>query len=236
MTKKLFTSALFAGLAAGLVAAVLQVWLLVPIILEAERYETGELVHFIGPTGADTQTASPSAAPADEEDGGLLMRNSLTFFMNLVTYSGFGLLLVLGFAIAERYGHKLAPGHGVLWGIAAFVALHLAPGAGLPPELPGVPAADLFQRQIWWVVTVLAAVVALVFLVFVRGPVAIATAVALFIAPHLAGAPELASFGGVAPPELGALFAARSMTVSAVIWVTLGSVAGFVWRRSDATA
>ncbi|MFV2035223.1 MAG: CbtA family protein [Halocynthiibacter sp.] len=238
MTRKLFTSALYAGLAAGLVAALLQIWLLVPIILKAEQYESGELVHFINPSAADPEVAAVGVAETSglAKAEGLFQRNALTFFMNFVTYTGFALLLVVGFAIAERAGHKIAPRQGVIWGAAAFVALHLAPAIGLPPELPGVPAADLFARQVWWVITVILAVVALLLLGFVKGPVAIASAVALFLAPQLVGAPELASYGGAPPPELGALFAARSMSVSAVIWLTLGSVAGYFWRRSDIAA
>ena len=43
-----------------------------------------------------------------------------------------------------------------MWGLAGFAVFTIAPGLGLPPELPGVPAAPLLSRQIWWVTAVLA--------------------------------------------------------------------------------
>ena len=44
MTKTLLSSGLIAGAVAGLVMALLQFWLIQPLIVQAERYETGELV------------------------------------------------------------------------------------------------------------------------------------------------------------------------------------------------
>ncbi len=44
--------------------------------------------------------------------------------------------------------------NGALWGAAGWLAVHLLPAIGLPPELPGFPAADLGDRQVWWVATV----------------------------------------------------------------------------------
>ena len=50
----------------------------------------------------------------------------------------------------------ITPRNGLLWGLAGFLAVHLAPAAGLAPELPGMPAADLVARQIWWIGTIIA--------------------------------------------------------------------------------
>ncbi|MEI2612914.1 MAG: CbtA family protein [Candidatus Promineifilaceae bacterium] len=38
----------------------------------------------------------------------------------------------------------------------ASLAFQLAPAFGLPPELPGMAAADLGARQVWWCGTALA--------------------------------------------------------------------------------
>ena len=35
---------------------------------------------------------------------------------------------------------------GLLWGFAGFAVFTLAPGLGLPPELPAMPAAELLPR------------------------------------------------------------------------------------------
>lgn len=49
---------------------------------------------------------------------------------------------------------KLTVWSGMCWGAAGFVVFGVAPGLGLPPELPGMVAATLSKRQVWWVFTV----------------------------------------------------------------------------------
>jgi len=49
---------------------------------------------------------------------------------------------------------------------AGFVAFSLAPAAGLPLGLPGMAAAALEARQIWWVCTVAATAAGLALLAF----------------------------------------------------------------------
>jgi predicted cobalt transporter CbtA len=46
MFMRLFTSAIFAGALAGLVGGILQLGFVQPVLLMAELYETGQLVHF----------------------------------------------------------------------------------------------------------------------------------------------------------------------------------------------
>ena len=48
MVKNLFVSAICAGIAAGLLASVLQFTFVIPVLLEGELYETGARVHFTG--------------------------------------------------------------------------------------------------------------------------------------------------------------------------------------------
>jgi len=229
MIKRLFAGALFAGLTAGLVATVLQVSSLVPIILEAELYETGAKVHF-----ASEPVAAATAAQAIDKSV-LTGRNMLTFASNLVTYVGYGLLMVVGFGLAERAGHKITVRGGLIWGAAGFAAIAVVPGMGLPPELPGAAAADLSSRQIWWLGTVLAAIAAIALIAFGGKPVHFIAALGLLIAPQIIGAPHPTQFAGVVPPEMAGLFASRSIAVNAAIWLTLGSVAGYIWSRADQT-
>ena len=82
-------------------------------------------------------------APADGME-----RTTYSFLANIVTGIGFALLLV---AVSELAGGILSWRQGVLWGLAGFAVFTLAPGLGLPPELPAMPAADLGARQFWWV-------------------------------------------------------------------------------------
>ncbi len=216
-------SALIAGLAAGVVAALLQIFALVPLILEAELYETGARVHF-----SEGSIQSIAEAPAI---GGELSRHLGTLAINLVAWVGFALVLVAGFALAARSGHRVDARRGIVWGLAGFAALTLAPSFGLPPELPGTISAEMHSRQMWWIGCALSTAAGLALLGFGRGPAWLIGGVALLALPHLIGAPHLDTYFGASAPELAALFAARALGVSAVAWVVLGASAGWLWSR-----
>ena len=57
---------------------------------------------------------------------------------------------------------------GLLWGLGGFAVFMLAPSLGLPPELPGMPAAELGPRQVWWLLTAAATAAGLALLAFRR--------------------------------------------------------------------
>jgi cobalt transporter subunit CbtA len=221
MFTRILTSALFAGAAAGLIAALLQLVFVQPVLIHAELYETGELVHF----GAEPVSAHPDLGGFEP------LRNGLSILFTMLTYVGFGLVLVAAMSFAERQGHAINGRAGLLWGLAGFVAFHFAPGLTLAPEVPGVAAADVADRQIWWSATVAAAALAMWLIGFGRNWMAWGGAIVLLLAPHLIGAPEPASFAGPVPTELGALFAARAFGVGFAGWVLLGCFAGYFWQR-----
>ena len=245
MLKKLLASALFAGLIAGLFAAGLQQAFLVPLIVEAELYETGTLVHFGGAEavahGPESGTESgPESgaeavhehAPAGESD---LTRTLLTVLMTVLTTCGFGLFLVAGFVLAERvHLTRVDLRTGLLFGLAGFTATQLLPSMGLSPELPGAAAGELGQRQVWWLFTVAGTLAGIALLAWGDAATKIAGAV-MIAAPHLFGAPHPHEFEGVVPPELAALFAARVLAVGALSWAALGALAGYFWSREKAT-
>lgn len=221
MTRHLVTSALFAGVAAGLIAALLQFWLVTPLLLEGELYETGARIH-----GASTQDAAASIPPQN------LSRHLLTAAFNVVTFTAYALILLAFIALVEMRGQAVTPYLGILWGLAGFCAVQLSPAIGLPPELPGTIAAELVPRQIWWLATVLATGLAIGLIAFTRSPILLLIAVVLLIAPHIVGAPQLDTYSGVAPPELSALFATRSLGVAAASWVSLGFLTAYFWTRT----
>jgi cobalt transporter subunit CbtA len=236
MLRTLLASALFAGLIAGLFAAGLQQAFLVPLITEAELYETGQLTHFAGAESAthDHGTAEPATghdhAAAPAEAG----RTVLTVLMTVLTICGFGLITVAGFALAERMGlARIDLRAGLLFGIAGFAATQLMPGLGLSPELPGSAAGELFARQLWWVLTVAATLAGIGLLAWGGPGLKLAGAVVIAL-PHLVGAPHPEGLTGVVPPELAALFAARALAVGALSWAALGALAGHVWSRETA--
>ncbi len=226
MFKTMLTSAVFAGAAAGLIAALLQLWLVTPLLLEGELYESGARIHFA--TDGSTQSAAGDAPTIWQEPARHLM--SLGF--NMVTFTAFGLFMVAGFALSERAGHVLSARKGLIWGLAAFLAIQLAPAMGLPPELPGTVAAEVEQRQLWWLLTVIATLCGLGLIAF--GPLIAGLAGAgLIAAPHIWGAPHLDTYFGVAAPELAAHFATASLGVSAIAWACLGLIAASIWTQSQ---
>lgn len=237
MTTRLFTSALFAGLIAGLIAVLLQFTLVEALILEGEEYEKGGKSHFGGVLVINEalEADGSAAIEVEEEPENLAKRYALTFFTNFIVFVGWGLIMVAGFAAVEHFGHVVTLKNGLLWGIGGFVAVHMAPALGLPPELPGTPASDLELRQFWWLTTVIATTLALGLFAFGEGILYIVIGLALLIAPHLIGAPHLDGYAGLAPPELSGEYVARSLAVSMAIWASLGLAAGYFWNR-DANA
>ncbi len=260
MIQRMLASALFAGFAAGLLAALLHFAFAQKLILLAEEYETGALVHFLGVAPGDapaghsegdseaTDTASdaeamPTEAVADaatethdatEGETSAIERNGMTVLVYALTYTGYALLMVAGFALSEQFGRKVEARQGLFWGLAGFAALQLAPAMGLAPELPGTMAADLSARQLWWLGTVLATGGGVALLSFGRGVAVWVAAAVLLAAPHVIGAPHLEAFSGIAPPELAAEFAARSLGMALVSWLALGAIAARLWAGKAA--
>ncbi|MFS4439128.1 CbtA family protein [Paracoccaceae bacterium GXU_MW_L88] len=226
MFSRLVTSALLAGAAAGLIAALLQLVFVQPVLLHAELYESGQLTHFGG--GAP--------APAEQDLGGFApMRDGLSILFTMLTYSGYALILTAGMALAETRGARIDGRMGLLWGLAGFFVFHFAPGFSLAPEVPGVAAADVTARQIWWLGTVITAAAALWLIAFHGKPLLWGLAALLLLAPHLIGAPEPDAFTGPVPTEIGALFAARAFGVGMAAWVLLGVFAGYFWEKEGAS-
>ncbi len=148
MIKRIAQTAGFAGLLAALLLTLLQILWVTPLILEAETYEKSE------PVAAQPHEHAPGVAAHvhdeeawEPEDG--WQRTLSTTGGNLVVAVGFALMLAGLFTLR-------APGQtwqGLLWGLAGYAVFCLAPSLGLPPELPGTAAADLVQRQYWWIAT-----------------------------------------------------------------------------------
>ena len=221
MYSRILISAIFAGAAAGLVAGILQLIFVQPVLLHAELYESGELVHF----GGIANSADPALPGFD------VMRDGLSLIFTMLIYTGYALLMIAMMNIAEERGAQIDGRWGIIWGVAGFVAFHLAPGFTLAPEVPGVAAADVTARQIWWFATVISAAIAMWLLAFGGNWAMWGAAAVLLMAPHLIGAPEPDSFTGPVPTEIGALFAARALGVGLAAWVLLGCFAGFFWQR-----
>ncbi len=226
MTKNLLSSALLAGALAGVVAAALQFHFVVPLLLEGELYETGARVHF----PVDGSPQSVAGAPGLGDDW---MRHFMTLGLDFVSFAAYGMILVALMAFAQMRGVEITPRRGLLWGLAGFVAVQLAPAIGLPPELPGTIGAELLPRQIWWASTILASAAGLGLIAFGRGVPMVLAGCALLLAPQLIGAPHLDTYWGVSAPELAAEFATASLGVAAVGWCVLGTACAWFYQRAE---
>ncbi len=130
------------GVIAGIGMTVAQQLATVPLILKAEVFEQAEAAKA---PPAHTHESEAAAAHEHEHGGGWapqdgFERTAFTLAANVLTGIGFALLLI---AASELAGGILNWRQGVFWGLAAFAVFTLAPGLGLPPELPAMPAAEL---------------------------------------------------------------------------------------------
>jgi len=110
-----------------------------------------------------------------------------TLIADILTGIGFALLLAAGLTLR---GGEVTWRAGLFWGLAGFAAFTIAPGLGLPPQVPGSETASLFERQAWWLVTAVSTGCALALFSFTRrAPWAILAAL-LIVLPHLYGRPS----------------------------------------------
>jgi cobalt transporter subunit CbtA len=211
MLKPMLASALFAGVITGVFAAVLQFGFVIPLLLEGELYEAGMRLHF----SATGTPQSDAGAPGLGTDWG---RHLMTLTFNVITFTAYGLVMVALMALARMQGFAVTARLGLIWGLSGFIAVQLAPALGLPPELPGTITPEVGPRQIWWSATILATAGGIGLIAFGRGLVPALAGVVLLLAPHLVGAPHLDTYFGIAPPELSAHFATRSLGAGAAGW------------------
>ncbi|MBI3452030.1 MAG: CbtA family protein [Rhodospirillales bacterium] len=239
MFKRILFIALVAGALGGLVTTGLQMAHLWPLILEAEKYETAAPAH--DHVAASQPATAPEAAAWKPDDGA--ERMGFTLLFNVLT--GFGFALLLNAALVLRRAASadaaLDAGNGALWGLAGFAVFAFVPALGLPPELPGMQAAELVDRQVWWLATVIATAAGLWLLIFGRGTLLGTAALKalgllLLVLPHAIGAPHPvldSAAGPRVPAELAARFAIASLVAAAAFWLVVGAASGWLQRRAD---
>ncbi|MBV9457630.1 MAG: CbtA family protein [Bradyrhizobium sp.] len=253
-----FRSIVFAsvisGFIVGIIVTVLQQFGTVPLILKAEVFEKAAGSH---QTSEPHQTSEAHQAPpaaasghnhadhehADHEHAGEawepkdgVERNAYTAAANVLTAVGFALLLSGFFAVQSgTTGESVSWHQGLMWGLAGFAVFTIAPGLGLPPELPGVPAAPLLSRQIWWVIAALATAAGLGLIFFRRSVPAAIAGLVLIALPHLIGAPELEHVDTNVPSSLSHQFVVAVTLTSLVFWFALGGLTStiFAWFDRD---
>lgn len=247
MFRNIVFAACLAGVLTGSAVTALQLFVTVPIILEAETYEPGGHTH--GASG-HAHAGRPAASEAMTDSGGVFsrlyhsirafqhaesdwepkdgwQRNSSTLVANILIAIAFGLLLVTAFSLRPNPRWS----EGLLWGLGSYATFFALPALGLRPEIPGDFAADLVSRQGWWLMTVLFSGVGLALIALQRPWVWKILGALLVIAPHVLGAPQPEVSGGTAPEALRYTFIWRAALVNVVFWLLLGGLGAWAFRK-----
>lgn len=223
-------TAVLAGALVGTAVTLVQHVGTVPLILKGEVYERAaeQSAAASVPAAAAHEHGDHAHEAAAWEPSEGFERNAFTAAGNVLTATGFALLLAGIFALRAR---TVTWYEGLLWGLSGFLVFTVAPGLGLPPELPGVPAAPLGLRQLWWVATAGATAAGLALLFFKRSPWAAVFGLCLIALPHLIGAPQLEHVHTDVPDVLSRQFVAAVTLTSLLFWALLGSLTGIFYKR-----
>lgn len=217
--RKLFFVAVVSGAIAGLALFFLQHYTTFPLIEKAEVYESA--AEKLNPHHHEAEAWQPREG----------MERTL-YTAAASTLTGIGFALAFWGLMALRPSSPTI-GKGLLWGLAAFVCVNLAPAWGLPPQPPGVPVADLYARQLWWISAVATAAVGLWLLSRRNSPVPLRLlGILIMIPPHIIGAPVAIGTSEV-PAALIREFALASIFSMGCFWGVLGAAGGFLFQRSS---
>jgi cobalt transporter subunit CbtA len=207
MIGRVVLAALLAGIAAGLILGAIQHVRITPLILAAEKYEAAMPGHDEGATHG-----------WQPQEG--LERTAWTTFSLAMAGAGYAVVLA---GISLLTGIPITRGNGLIWGLCGFLAVTVATGAGLPPELPAMASADLLLRQVWWVGTILATGAAIYLIAMRQELWVLALAVVLIALPHVIGAPQPPTLETPIPAGLASEFAANTVAAAAVFWCLIGA-------------
>jgi cobalt transporter subunit CbtA len=226
-------SAVLTGVIAGAAITGAQMVGTIPLIHKGEVYE--RKAEAVAPAPAAAQpahehnhAAGDHSHDAEWEPAEGFQRNAFTTGANILTAIGFALLLAGIFALR---GRPVSWREGLFWGLGGFVVFTAAPGLGLPPELPGMPVADLTMRQTWWIGTACATAAGLGLLVFRHASWAAILGLGLIVLPHLIGAPQAPEGHTGVPEALSHSFVVAATLTGLLFWALLGVLTSIAFRR-----
>ena len=227
MIKRIAQTAGFSGLLAALLLTLLQSFWVAPLILQAETYEQAPAVEAHEHAAGAMAGHSHDAEAWEPEDG----------WQRMLSTTGGNLVVAVGFALMLAGLYTLrAPSRtsqGLLWGLAGYATFCLAPTLGLPPELPGTAAADLVQRQVWWIGAAASTAVGLALIVFAGNWLLKLLGAAIIAVPHVIGAPQPEVHSMLAPQALETQFKIASQLTNAAFWLALGLISAWLFRRKN---
>ena len=230
MFRRIVMTALAAGALAGIFVTGLQMVTTVPLISFAEQYEGGaESGHEHGEEATDGEESSHDHSMAWMPEEGF-ERHGFTLLTSVLMSVGYSFMLAALFALR---GQNVDTRQGVLWGLAGFASLYVAPALGIPPELPGMMGGDFDHRQLWWIATAIATAISLGLLVFGTNAVMRIAGVVIMVIPHVVGAPRPGEFTHDLPTEVVAQFAVSSLVTVGLFWAVLGGLVGYFFNKFE---
>lgn len=253
--QRLIWSGLAVALAVGTVQTGVQRFQAAPLILAAEVYEEQRAEVVEAPAlitaQGDTVAAPAQAAGVEEahehdaaqewepEDGA--ERIGWTWVANVLHAFSMAILVlaVMGVWLYQRGTAASSMRVGGLVAAAGWLSFYFWPSLGLPAEVPGMDAAPLHGRQLWWVLAWGCALAACGVVAFARAGWRWFVAAALLAVPFVVGAPHLqgdhlAGYGPearAALEQLGQQFIWATAWVSLTFWVFIGLASGWVFQR-----
>lgn len=218
MVSRTISTALIAGLLAGLCLFLIQRSLALPLIHKAETYEKAT---------SDESESDPFASEP--------VRSLATLLGDVFVGIGFGLILTGVYVLSGKEGWLA----GLLFGAAGFVVFHAAPAMVVPPATPGMVVAPLLLRQIGWLAAVTSAIVGFALIYKARGPAKLA-GVLILAAPAVVFR-TLAPISPAATPShplaaIDQLFITRTLASMLMFWLTLGIASGYLFARARRNA
>ena len=255
MFSKAITAVLLSGFLGGILASGVQMLKVVPLIIQAENYEFeklsqqkihdkfGEIIkNDLGVstntntknirTEIDVSIKSSEIFHDHQEEiwipGDGLERNFYTVIFNIASGIGYSLMLV---AVYLLRGEPVNIKSGIFWGVVGFIVFSLAPSLGLPPELPGMTAAALEERQFWWIFTVIFTAVGIGIITESKSISPKILAIVFLVLPQIIGAPHPHLLKNPIPTELSAQFVISSLLTSALFWILVGAFSGYFFQK-----
>ncbi len=221
--RQIFLVACLSAIIASIGFSLYQFYFINPLIFAAELYETAEPLDLHG-TG-HLQEWAP-------DEG--IERSFYTLLANFLMSLGYSLLL----AAMMVFSSTSSLLKGMAWGVAAYLSLFVAPSIGLPPEIPGMEAADLNARQNWWFLSVIATAIGLAILAFSRLYYK-GAGVILIMLPHIIGAPVAVMHGFSHPDPLAIAeltvlwqqFVLHTSIANALLWLIIGGASGYLCHK-----
>lgn len=238
--RNIFLAAIAVGVITGIVYGLFQQTQISPIIYNAEAYEVADapLAH-----NHDTQEPQANAEPEQEAwspvDGAQRIFSTMTANITIAIAYALVMISLMALHDAKSNKPKMSAKQGVAWGIAAMLALFIAPALfGLHPEVPGTVAAELINRQQWWMFCAGISLVGIAVLYYSPNKYKF-LGIVLLAAPHIIGAPlpESHGFANTDPAAVSALsqltseFFLMTSLGMGLFFILLGSLSGWAVNR-----